>query len=201
MEEKSRNDIKKAAIKKDRLNVTYNERFLENNCTNVVTKNCDQIIHMDLKAAFDRMKLHLIFLTEQPEAERITMESFSSPGFAETFPNYFINGYGNDSVDGVKGITILGTKLLQSGKTVDLKIFAAFEDDAYEFRHELSIDANACDEEVTAYLFEEKYSLKQERLDFECDAPEDATMDEAPKKKKGRKPRTNISVVTFDTTA
>ncbi|MGL4519568.1 MAG: hypothetical protein ACRCUJ_07830 [Phocaeicola sp.] len=194
------NEVKKAAIKKDRLNVTYNERYLEGNYTNVVTKNCDQIIHMDLKEAFNRMKLHLIFLTEQPEAQRITPESFNSPGFAETFPNYFINGYGNDSVDGVKGITILGTKLLQSGKTVDLKIFAAFEDEDYEFRHELSIDANACDEEVAAYLFEDKFSLKQERLDFESDEPEEATMEEAPKKKRGRK-KVNADLVTFDATA
>lgn len=45
-------DIKQAVIKKDRLNVVYNERFTEANYTNKVTKNCDQIVHSELKEIF-----------------------------------------------------------------------------------------------------------------------------------------------------
>ena len=37
--EKVRNDIKKAIIKKDRLNVNYNESFTESNYTNGVSKS------------------------------------------------------------------------------------------------------------------------------------------------------------------
>ena len=36
--ETAKNEIKKAVIKKDRLNVVYNERFTEANYTNAVTK-------------------------------------------------------------------------------------------------------------------------------------------------------------------
>ena len=36
--EQVKNEIKKAVIKKDRLNVVYNERFSEANYTNVINK-------------------------------------------------------------------------------------------------------------------------------------------------------------------
>lgn len=181
-------EIKKSAIKKDRLNVVYNERFPEANYTNVVNKNCDQIVHNDLKEAFNRLKLHLVVLCEQPEAKLVTKLSFSSPGFTETINNYVISGYSNDSVDGIAGITIMGAKLLQSGKVVDLKIFVPFEDEEYPFSDELRIDAAACDAEVEYYIFEEKWGVKQERLDFECDEPVEANIIEEERPKgRGRK--------------
>ena len=104
--EQAKNEIKKAVVKKDRLNVVYNERFSEANYTNVINKSCDQIIHSDLREAFIRLRLHLVVLCEQPEASNINKDSFSSPGYAETLENYIITGYANDSVDGVSGITI-----------------------------------------------------------------------------------------------
>lgn len=196
-------EIKKSVIKKDRLNVVYNERFPEANYTNVVNKNCDQIVHSDLKDAFDKLKLHLVVLCEQPESQVVTKLSFSSPGFTETINNYVIYGYNNDSVDGIAGITIMGAKLLQSGKVLDLKIFVPFEDEQYPFSDELRIDAAVCDAEVENYLFEEKWGIKQERLDFECDAPIEAEIMEEEKapKRKGRKPKDIPAVVPLEETA
>lgn len=202
--ETAKNDIKKAVIKKDRLNVVYNERFTEANYTNVVNKNCDQIVHIDLKESFNRLKMHLVVLCEQPEAVNITKISFSSPGFSEIIQNYYVTGYANESVDGVSGITINGTKMLQSGKTVDLKIFVPFGDDSYPFSDELSIDANACDEEVAQYLFCEKWGIKQEMLDFDSDIPDEAVIEEKPKKR-GRKKTVDESfkedIIPLDQTA
>ena len=176
--------------KKDRLNVVYNERFSEANYTNVINKSCDQIIHSDLREAFSRLKLHLVVLCEQPEASNINKDSFTSPGYAETLENYIITGYANDSVDGVSGITIMGAKLLQSGKVVDLKILVPLLDADYPYYEELSIDAAACDAEVESYLFEEKWGVRQERLDFETDEPEEAVvMEEEKTKGRGRKKR------------
>lgn len=187
-------DIKKSIIKKDRLNVSYNERYTEANYTNVVNKNCDQIIHSDLKDAFNRMKLHLVVLCEQPEASLVTKQSFTSPGFAETLNNYIITGYSNDSNDGIQGITIMGAKLLNSGKVLDMKIFVPLNDEEYSFAEELQIDAASCDGEVEAYLFDEKWGVKQESLDFECDEPEDATIVEEKPKKKSRGRKKEISM-------
>ena len=183
--EKVRNDIKKAIIKKDRLSVNYNESFTESNYTNGVSKSCDQIIHYDLRQAFDKLKVHLVALCEQPETERITQESIKSPGFAETFPNYSISGYAHSSQDGIDGVIIFGTKLLQSGATVDLSIWTALSDSNYPYFEDLSLDIQACDWEVSEYLFSEKWGIKQERLDFEVDEPKEA--EEKPKKRGRRK--------------
>lgn len=185
--EQAKNEIKKAVVKKDRLNVVYNERFSEANYTNVINKSCDQIIHSDLRETFNRLKLHLVVLCEQPEAVNINKDSFMSPGYAEILENYIITGYSNDSVEGVSGISIMGAKLLQSGKVVDLKIFVPFLDEQYPYYEELSIDAAACDAEVESYLFEEKWGIRQERLDFETDEPEEAVVIEDKPKKGGRK--------------
>lgn len=194
-------DIKQAVIKKDRLNVVYNERFTEANYTNKVTKNCDQIIHSDLRDVFNRLKIHLVVLCEQPESNKIDRDSFSSPGFAETIENYFITGYSNDSVDGVPGATITGGKLLKSGKAVDLKIFTPFGDDDYPYIDELQIDIAACDAEVEAYLFEEKWGIKQERLDFDSDTPIEAETVQVEEKPKRRSKKKITPIVVFDATA
>ena len=97
----------------------------------------------------------------------------------------------------------MGAKLLQSGKVVDLKIFVPFEDEEYPFSEELRIDAAACDAEVEYYIFEEKWGIKQERLDFECDTPEEAEIPtEAEKPKgRGRKQKNVQAVVPLEETA
>lgn len=198
--EKVKNEIKKAVIKKDRLNVVFDEIFSESNYKSGVNKNCDQIVHYDLKEAFAKLKAHLVFLCEQPEADRINKQSINSPGFAEIFPNYNISGYSHDSDEGTQGVTIYGQKLLQSGKTVDLKIFVPLLDDSYPFSEELNIDIQACDWETYEYLFSGKWGIKQEQLDFECDEPIDAAADDKPRKR-GRRKKEEAEVVAFDATA
>lgn len=191
--EKVRNDIKKAIIKKDRLNVNFNESFTESNYTNGVSKSCDQIIHYDLRQAFDKLKVHLVALCEQPEANRINKESIKSPGFAETFPNYQIVGYSHNSQDAIDGVTIFGTKLLQSGGTLDLSIWTPLYDSEYQHKEDLALDIQACDWEVSEYLFSEKWGVKQTMLDFDTDEPEEANLEEKPKKR-GRKKKDLIPV-------
>jgi len=191
--EKVRNDIKKAIIKKDRLNVNYNESFTESNYTNGVSKSCDQIIHFDLRQVFDKLKVHLVSLCEQKEAERINEESIKSPGFVETFPNYAISGYAHSSQDGIDGVTIFGTKLLQSGATVDLSIWTPLSDSNYPYLEDLSLDIQACDWEVSEYLFSDKWGIKQEMLDFEADEPKEA--EEKPKKRGRRKKEEEVPVI------
>lgn len=191
--EKVRNDIKKAIIKKDRLNVNFNESFTESNYTNGVSKSCDQIIHYDLRQAFDKLKVHLVALCEQPEAKRINEESIKSPGFAETFPNYQIVGYSHNSQDAIDGVTIFGTKLLQSCGTLDLSIWTPLYDSEYPYSEDLALDIQACDWEVSEYLFSEKWGVKQTMLDFDTDEPEEVNLEEKPKKR-GRKKKDLIPV-------
>lgn len=199
--EKVKNEVKKAVLRKDRLTVVYTEHLPEANYTNTINKSCDQIVHSDLKEAMSKLKAHLVFLCEQPEAVRITAESIKSPGFAETFPNYVITGFSHDSTDGVPGVTIFGQKMLQSGKVVDLKIFVPLCDESYPFSQELSIDTQAINWEVEEYLFSEKWGIRQERLDFESDEPIEADLDDKPRKRGRRKKEIAEDVAIFDATA
>lgn len=71
--ETSKNEIVKAAVKNDRCEVTYKESFTEANYSNEVTKKCSQIVHVDMKKALDRLRLHLVMVCEQQESELITV--------------------------------------------------------------------------------------------------------------------------------
>ena len=202
--EQARNDIQKAVIKKDRLNVSFNEVFKAGNYTNNVSKICDQIVHHDLKESFEKLKLHLIVLTEQPEAGQINKSNINDLGYLAVIQNYVVTGYSHDSNDGISGVTIHGQKLLKSGKTVDLKIFVPIMDDDYPFSEDLGLDIQRCDWEVSEYLFSEKWGIKQEMLDFDSEIPEEANVEGEEPKRKGRgrgKRKKETAISAFDETA
>ena len=51
--EKAKNTIVKAKIKDSQLEVVYDEIFQEENYSNTITKKCSQIVHADMRNAFD----------------------------------------------------------------------------------------------------------------------------------------------------
>lgn len=171
--ENARNEILKASVKNDRLEVTFKENFTEANYSNEVSKKCSQIVHADLRAALDKLKLHQVVICEQPEAELINFESIHEFNF-EQLENYIVTGYSIGGSDESAGVTIIGQKLLKSGSVLNMiSPFIKFEDtDAYLFAGELSADIDACNWEVTEYLFGEKWGIKQQEFDF--DTPESA---------------------------
>lgn len=171
MEENVRNEILKASVKNDRLEVTYKENFTEANYSNEVAKKCSQIVHADLKAALERLKLHLVVICEQPEAGLVNSESIHQFNM-EQLDNYVVTGYTIGGSDESAGVTVIGQKLLKSGKVLNLIApFTKFEDfESYDFAGELFADIQACDCEVTEYLFGEKWGIKQQEFDF--DVPE-----------------------------
>ena len=166
--ENVKNEILKASVKNDRLEVTFKENFTEANYSNEVAKKCSQIVHADLKAALERLKLHLVVICEQPEAGLINFESIHQFDM-EQLDNYVVTGYTIGGSDESAGVTIIGQKLLKSGQVLNLIApFTKFEDtDAYMFAGELYADIQACDWEVTEYLFGEKWGIKQQEFDFD----------------------------------
>ncbi|MCW0484093.1 hypothetical protein [Gaoshiqia sediminis] len=168
--ENVRNEILKASVKHDRCEVTYKESFTEANFSNEVSKKCSQIVHVDLKNALDRLKIHLVILCEQPEA--VLMDNIYDFDLEE-LSNYVVTGYSIGGSDESAGVTIIGQKLLKSGQVLNINApFTKFEDaEAYEFAGELYGDVQACNWEVSEYLFAEKWGLKQQEFDF--DVPEE----------------------------
>lgn len=171
--ESVRNEIVKASVKNDRCEVTYKESFTEANYSNEVSKKCSQIVHVDMKKALDRLRLHLVMVCEQPEAVLINIENIHEVDLEE-FNNYVVTGYSIGGNDEGAGVTIIGQKLLKSGSVLNLSSpFIKFEDsDAYPFAGELYSDIQSCNYEVEEYLFAEKWGIKQQEFDF--DAPEES---------------------------
>ena len=170
--ENVRNEILKASVKNDRLEVTFKEEFTEANYSNEVSKKCSQIVHADLKAAFERLKMHMVVICEQPEAGLVDFETIHQFDI-DQLDNYIVTGYTIGGNDESAGVTIIGQKLLKSGQVLNLIVpFTKFEDtENYAFAGELYADVQACNWEVTEYLFGEKWGIKQ--LEFDFDAPAD----------------------------
>ncbi|MGV8136516.1 MAG: hypothetical protein AB2L20_15005 [Mangrovibacterium sp.] len=191
--ENAKIEIIKASIKNDRCEVTYKEIFKEANYSNEVSKKCEQVVHADMRKAFDRLKLHLISVCEQPEAVEITSENLYELDL-EQFPNYVITGYTIGGSDESAGVTIIGQKLLSSGSVLNLiSPFVKFEDlENYQLAGELYADIQACDWEVSEYLFSEKWGIKQTEFDFDLPDGVEMSMEPVPQKKKGRKKKSEM---------
>lgn len=174
--ENVRIEILKAAVKSDRLEVTYRESFSEENYSNEVSKKCSQIVHADLKAALEKLKPHLVMICEQPEAEEI-QEAGIYDFNVEALDNYVVRGYSIGGTDESAGVTIIGQKLLKTGMVLNINApFTKYEnEEAYDYAGALAADIEACNYEVKEYLFNEKWGIKQQ--EFEFDIPEEAEVE------------------------
>jgi hypothetical protein len=170
--EVTKNVIKKATIKNDRCSVQFNETAGSE--INAVNKDCGGIIHKDLLAAMNRLRVHLVTLTEQPEAKLVTQDSINDFDLT-LLDNYTITGYTIGGSDEHEGVTITGQKLLKLGRVLNLvSPFIKYEDE-YEFQEELGQDVEMVTYEVKEYLLNGKFGIKQESLDF--DAPQEADIE------------------------
>lgn len=186
--ELAKNEIQKAKIKDGQLTVTYEESFTEENYSNTIDKKCAQTVHADLRDAFDKLKLHLVSICEMPEIELIKKHGIYDLNIDENLANYVVTGYSKGGNGESAGVVIIGQKLLNSGKVLNITTpFIQFEDEeAYEFSGDLYAHIEACDYEVEEYVFNEKWGVKQ--LDFDFDSPEEAFLEDS-KEKKAEKPK------------
>lgn len=194
--------IEKVKIKNDQLTVDYRENYMEANYHNDITKACQQFVHGDLKYALDLLKPHVAAICEMPEAKHINVADPSEADLSDTLKNYIITGYSKGGSDESAGVTIIAQKILTTGKILNLTVpFMQFVDetgDGYKYGSELQEVIGRCDYEVDAYLFEDKWGIRQEAFDF--DAPTESGITglegDIPKKKgKGRKKKADLNAV------
>lgn len=208
--ETATNVIEKVSLKGEKCDVTFKEKYKVANYSNEVAKKCDQIVHEDLKAAFKALRPFLITITEQPEGVLFNAGNIDDEPDEDMelkIMKYIVTGYAVGGSGESEGVTLIGQKILKSGQVLNLIApFTRYCDDtnadAYPYAAELSIAITRCNYEVNEYLFKEKWGIKQQQLDFETDAPEEAVLEE--KQKRGRKPKKmkNITpAVPFDATA
>jgi hypothetical protein len=181
-------EIQKVKIKNSQLTVEYKEEFRESNFSNGVTKTCEQIVHDDLRYALALLKVHVVAICEMPEAELVNIEEPADDDINSTLDKIIVTGYSKGGSGESAGVCIIAQKILKTGQILNLTVpFTKFEDeniDGYSYGGELKKVINRCDYEVDAYLFGEKWGIKQLSLDF----GEPSGDDTQPKpQKKGRK--------------
>lgn len=191
--------IEKVKLKSEQLTVDYTESYPEANYHNNVTKASQQFVHTDLKYALNLFKAHVAAICEMPEAKKVNVSEPSDEDLNEILKSYIITGYSKGGMDESAGVSIQAQKLLNSGQVLNLSVpFTKFEDesgDGYPYGGELAEVVSRCDYEVDAYLFDDKWGIKQESFDFDTPEESDITGEEKPKSKRGRKKKEQLEAV------
>ena len=170
-------NITKAKIKKDNTLVASFKNENEDNVT-IEGKN---LIHKDLRAAFNELIPHLAFLCEQKEADgKDSIDELPE----EIFSTFEVTGYTVSGSDDNEGVVLVGKRFLKSKKVLNLIApFTMFnnENEEYTYAFELEQAIEACSYEVEQYLFEKKWAVVQQELPFKDEEPvSEITSDEAP---------------------
>lgn len=140
--------IKKAKIKNEVLEVEYTEEI--NGNSNTVKKECEALVHDDLKNAFVALDEHLVALCEQ-DAE-CTCTGFSIGGHDEH-----------------EGITLIGRRELANNRILNLvSPFTKFNDEfaPYSGSGEMEDAIGLCKEEIHKYLFDGKIKSETKQIEL-----------------------------------
>ena len=181
--------------KQNTLTVTY-----KNGDGDVIQLTGANLVHKDLKDAMNALIPHLALITEQREAfgrtlKQVQGDRITDEGTDSVFKRFTADtiSFGNQeqevSISGVRILLKTGIVNLSTPR-IDLE-----SDDDYDWHNELAVDLDAVKYEAKAYIEEKKWGVKEASLDFKdidpfkVEADEVPVTDEAPKKKRGRKPK------------
>lgn len=166
-------NITKAKITKDNTLVASFKNENEDNVT-IEGKN---LIHKDLRAAFNELIPHLAFLCEQKEADgKDSIDELPE----EIFSTFEVTGYTVSGSDDNEGVVLVGKRFLKSKKVLNLIApFTMFNNENEEYKHafELQQAIEACNYEVEQYLTAKKWAVVQQELPFDGDIPTDIAAD------------------------
>jgi len=117
------------------------------------TKDPDKEVHPDFKNAMQKLKPHFALLCEQLETPS-NINSFTS----EELENFTVRGFHRGKNEEIPGVTIVGSKVLKSGKYLGLNApFTRFYEDpsnenAYPFQEHLETILGEIEVEAEEYL-------------------------------------------------
>jgi hypothetical protein len=122
---------------------------------------CRKRIHEDLRAAFDKLKIHLALLSEIVPDDLAAQFMFEDGSIYKDelniFKSFAVNGIALGGSDEHHGVTLIGRKTLRGKRILNLNSpFTKFQEqegqENYRFLHNLYSDSMQCVEEVEAYL-------------------------------------------------
>lgn len=169
-------NIKKAKIKANSIDVEMEEIIYHENTgpiTNDVKKTSDQLVHDDLRAAFDKLKAHLVIICDQKEDELVLIHLGETRGEPNQFDsidkehlqNITVTGFviGGDSDN--EGVTLIGQKKIDKKVLNLISPFTKYAD--YDHGDDLAEAIHECICEVEEYLFNGKCCIIQPELPFD----------------------------------
>jgi SpoU rRNA methylase family enzyme len=163
--------VKKASIKNS-LFLAYEYDQSINSTKNIIKTSSDAPIHDDLRDAFSALIPHFAFICEEIK-ETDCKERLESPEeeLSEEHPllKYKVSGFSIGGQGDSEGVTISGSKRLESGSILNLNTpFLKFEDvKDYVFMPELRESIDILKSEVYEYLEGKQAPSKQPSMNFE----------------------------------
>ena len=187
--------IKKAKLKGRRLTLDY-FRAVEGGSDTISVK-CANQVHPDLLAAMDKLIPHFILLCELPESTALAIDLMANQidevDISE-LPKIQVTGFSIGGDDEDEGLTIIGSRLLEKGKSLNINSpFTKYDREDYQYADELSLAIQGIENEIREFL-NGKISNKQldmfEDTNANADDPFAESGEQTPvpeKAKKGRK--------------
>ncbi len=133
--------IKKAKLKGRRLTLDY-FRSVEGGSDTISVK-CANQVHPDLLAAMDKLIPHFILLCELPESTSLAIELIARQMDeidVSEFPKIQVTGFSIGGDDEDEGLTIIGSRLLEKGKTLNINSpFTKYDVEDYQYADELNL--------------------------------------------------------------
>ena len=181
--------------KQNTLNVTY-----KNGDGDIIQFTGANIVHKDLKEAMNALIPHLALITEQREAYGRSLSDVQGDRITDEGQDSVFKRFTCDTVslaNAEREVSISGVRILLKTGIVNLstpKIDLESDED-YDYNNDLSLDIDAVKYEVKAYIEEKKWGVKEASIKFDDITPfegvqaDEVPTDEAPKKKRGRKPK------------
>ena len=181
--------------KQNTLNVTY-----KNGDGDIIQFTGANIVHKDLKEAMNALIPHLALITEQREAYGRSLSDVQGDRITDEGQDSVFKRFTCDTVslaNAEREVSISGVRILLKTGIVNLstpKIDLESDED-YDYNNDLSLDIDAVKYEVKAYIEDKKWGVKEASIKFDDITPfegvqaDEVPTDEAPKKKRGRKPK------------
>lgn len=193
--------IKKAKLKGRKIALKY--LMPVEGGVDTIDNTCANQVHKDLLKAVEKLVPHFILLCELPEATALKLDLRTKNMddiIASEFPKIQVTGFAVGGDDDGEGLTIIGCRLLDSGKQLNVNSpFIQYSSEDYEYIGDLSLTMQEIESEINEFL-NGKISNKQLDMFDDTNANADdpfaeveisVTPTEKPKKK-GRKKKAKI---------
>lgn len=162
--------IKKASIKNSHFLYVEYEEVNDDGTINTVKKECQQIIHEDLKNLYKQLNKHLAMLTELLDSSVVNDLDTIEVSYDSLLSKMDTTGFTIGGTDDHEGVCIIGQRKLKGNKVLNLvSPFTKWneEGEPYDFIENLQSIIDDLKYEVNEYLLGKCAPPRQMVLDFE----------------------------------